>query len=107
MKIKMTNLLNILITLAIVYLAILIIDKLMPVIIGGLLALIIWVTIPSILKAIVWVFAGLMNIMTMPVYWVTGYKVILPWWVGLIITIVGIIPMMGLAGIQRKEPTFL
>ncbi len=100
------NLLNILTMLAIVYLVVLIIDKLAPLIIGGLLALIIWVTVPYIFKAIVWVFTGFMNIMSMPVYWITGYKLVLPWWVGLIIVAIGLIPMMGFAGIQRREIPF-
>ena len=92
--------------LAIVYLAILIFNKLFPLIVGALLVLMIWVTVPYIFKAIVWFFGGLMNIMSMPLYWMTGYKVILPWWVGLIIVAVGLIPMRGFTGIQRREVTF-
>lgn len=100
------NLLNILILLAIIYLAILIFNKLFPFIVGVLIALMIWVIVPYIFKAIVWFFSGLMNVMSMPLYWMTGYKVILPWWVGLIITIIGIIPMMGFWGVRRGTPTF-
>ncbi|KKN44310.1 hypothetical protein LCGC14_0694120 [marine sediment metagenome] len=100
------ELINILIMLAIMYLVILIIDKLAPLIIGGLLALIIVLIVPYIFKAIIWVFSGFMNVMSMPIYWVTGYKLVLPWWIGLIMVAIGIIPMLGFWGVRRGEPTF-
>lgn len=101
------NLINILIILAIIYLAILIFNKLFPFIIGFLLALMIWIIVPYIFKGIVWFFSGFMNIMSMPLYWMTGYKVILPWWVGLIFFVTAFIPFL-ISGwrFQRESPTF-
>ena len=100
------EIINILIMLVIIYLVFLIIDKFTGYIIAILMAVIIGLSIPYIFKGIVWSFGNFMKLMTTPIYWITGYKIVLPWWIGLIIFITAFIPFL-ISGwrFQRESPT--
>ena len=99
------ELINILIMLAIIYSVFLIIDKFTGYIIAILMAVIIGLSLPYIFKGIVLAFSWFMNIMTTPIYWITGYKLVLSWWVGLIIFVTAFIPFLISGwGFQRESP---
>lgn len=101
------NLINILIMLAIIYLVFLIIDKFTVYIIAIFMAVIIGLSLLYIFKGMVLAFSWFMKLIVMPVYWITGYKLVLPWWVGLIIFVTAFIPFLITRWrFQRESPIF-
>ena len=97
------ELINILITLGIIYLAFLIIDKFGLYLIAiSLMILLIFIT-PHIFNLIRTLFTWLMSLVTKPVYWITGIEIILPWWLGLAIFMIPIIFMFQFTGIGKKD----
>lgn len=90
------GLINLLILLGIIYLIFLIIDKFGLYILAILLGLLIASLIPLMISWIKIVFTWLMNLVTTPIYWMTGIRIEIAWWIGLIIFLVSLIPLLSL-----------
>ena len=100
------SLINILITLLIIYLVFLIIDKFTGYVFAILLAVLFAVSIPYIWKGIVWLFKSFGELIMKPFYWITGYEIVLPYWIGLIIFALIIIPLISLWKLPMREEIF-